>query len=118
VAGALFAALIAVAAMTTLQATPFAPGVLRPQDAAVRIGQHVTVEGTVWVHVKGRATFLDMGGDYPNQALAVVIWPEDEGQFGNVTAFDGKTIAVSGVIQMFNGVPEIVIHQKSQLRAR
>jgi hypothetical protein len=96
---------------------PLLPGAIRPQDAAAHIGENIEVEGIAWVHEKAQATFLDLGGDYPNEALAVVIWPGDRGQFGNVAALDGKPVAVRGEVRRYRGAVEIVVRGKDQIRA-
>jgi hypothetical protein len=50
---------------------------IMPSDAPSHIGEHITVEGIVMeVHhaASGRATFLNMGGRYPNNVFTVFLW--------------------------------------------
>lgn len=113
----LFVAACAYRALGTPKEPALSPGAIRPQDAVAHIGENVKVEGIARVHEKARATFLDLGGDYPSEALAVVIWPDDRKQFGNLAALDGKPIAVWGEVRRYEGGVEIVAHDKSQIRA-
>jgi hypothetical protein len=69
------------ALVLTLAAAPaFALTVIPPEDCAKRLGETVTIESTVSeVHhaASGRATFIDMGGRYPNNTFAAVIFKDD-----------------------------------------
>lgn len=112
----LFAAPFAYHALSAPKEPALSHGAIHPQDAAAHVGETVKVEGIVWVHEKAQATFLDLGGDYPNQALAIVIWPADRGQFGNLAALDGKPIAVWGEVQRYEDGVEIVAHDQDQIR--
>ncbi|GAB3910582.1 S1/P1 nuclease [Mucilaginibacter boryungensis] len=62
-------------------------------------------------------TLLNLGAAYPNQKLTVVIHKKIGQQFGDNPAeyFRGKRICVRGVQQMYNGKPEIVIKDASQI---
>jgi hypothetical protein len=62
-------------------------------------------------------TLLNLGASYPNQKLTVVIHKNVGQQFGDnpVDYFNGKRICVRGVQQMYNGKPEIVIKDATQI---
>ena len=62
-------------------------------------------------------TLLNLGAPYPNQKLTVVIHKKVGQKFGDnpVDYFNGKRICVRGVQQMYNGKPEIVIKEASQI---
>jgi hypothetical protein len=113
----LFAALLAFYAPTLPKEPALLPGAIRPQEVAAHVGENIEVEGVVRVHENAQATFLDLGGDYPNQALAVVIWPSERDQFGNLPALDGKPIAVWGEVTRYRDQFEIVAHAKGQIRS-
>ena len=84
------------------------------------IGGNATVEGTVdEIHVArgSGVTFLDMGGQYPNNTFTAVIWPEDAGKFPNVAAFYGHAVKVTGTLQLYRGKQEIILRDASQLTA-
>jgi exonuclease VII large subunit len=87
-------------------------------DAAKHVGQTVTVEGLVsGVHTarSGSATFINMGGRYPNNAFTAVVFERDSAAVGDVSALDGRTIGVTGEIKLYQGKPEIVVKAKSQI---
>ena len=62
--------------------------------------------------------FLNLGGDYPNQKLSVVIRKNDASKFSfsPETAFKDKTICVTGLLGEYNGKPEIVVTEPDQIR--
>jgi DNA/RNA endonuclease YhcR with UshA esterase domain len=91
-----------------------------PADAKAHVGQTVTVEGAVSdVHTVGTGvTFIDMGGRYPDNAFTAVIFAADAGKFPNVSALNGKTVAITGPVQLYKGTPEILLNDAAQLKAK
>ena len=62
----------------------------------------MTVEGVVSdVHhaASGRATFIDIGGRYPNNPFTAVIFSDDASKFPDVDTLNGKTVDVTGMIK-------------------
>jgi hypothetical protein len=56
---------------------------------------------------------------YPNQVFTVVIWREDRSKFGTPEAsLRGKEICITGVIKLYRGRPEMVLHDPSELTQR
>jgi len=57
-------------------------------------------------------TFLNVGGEYPNSPLTVVIYADQLKNFDFVPAdyYKGKIICVSGTIKIYKGKPEIIIN--------
>jgi len=93
------------------------PGTVTAADAAAHIGETVTVEGIVSeVHVSERATFIDLGGRYPNEEFTGVIFTSDAGAFSDVDAYEGKTVDITGTVQLYRGRPEIILTSPSQIR--
>jgi DNA/RNA endonuclease YhcR with UshA esterase domain len=84
------------------------------------VGQQVTVEAAVSDVHTGRSgiTFIDIGGRYPDNAFVAVIFAGDAGKFPNVSALDGKTVAISGPVQLYQGRPEIILKSADQLKAK
>ena len=86
-------------------------------EAERHVGETVTVEGPVIsaVHAEssdGQPTFLNVGRDYPNpDRLAVVIWGDDRLAFPKTpeNMYDGKIIRVTGVVDLYEGVPQIEV---------
>jgi DNA/RNA endonuclease YhcR with UshA esterase domain len=95
--------------------------VITPNEAKDHVGQLVTVEGPVGgVHhaASGKVTFIDMGGRYPNKPFAGVIFSDDASRFPEIDTLDGKTIDVTGRVQLYRGAPEIIINDAKQLNAK
>jgi hypothetical protein len=94
---------------------------LTADEAAHHIGETATVCGTIASasyasHSKGQPTFLNFDKPYPNETFAAVIWATDRAKFRTPeSALLGKQVCATGVIQLFRGRPEIVLHDPSQL---
>lgn len=100
---------------------PTRPGTIPPEEAASHLGQTVTVEGVVSeVHTarSGSATFIDMGGSYPNNAFTGVIFASDMWTVGDVSGLAGKTADINGEVRLYHGKPEIVISSPRQIKAQ
>jgi len=114
---------LALAFLFVASATPtaLAQATIAPAAAKDHVGEVVTVEGPVSeIHhaASGRATFIDMGGRYPNNAFAAVIFQSDADKFPNVDALNGKTIDVSGRIRLYRGTPEIILNDPGQVKVK
>lgn len=110
-------ALLFAAAAPALAQTP----TIAPAAAKDHVGEQVTIEGVVGeVHhaASGRATFIDIGGRYPNNPFAAVIFEGDAAKFPNVDTLDGETVDVSGRIRLYRGAPEIILNDPGQIRAK
>ena len=94
---------------------------LNPQDAAGHIGETATVCGVVAsakyeVNAKSQPTLLDLGKSYPNAVFTAVVYGENRAKFGtSETGLRGKRICVTGKISNYQGKPEIVLTDPSQL---
>ena len=111
---------LGVALLTAAPAQAQTP-TIAPADARAHVGETVTVEGAVSeVHhaASGKAIFIDIGGQYPNNAVAGVIFADDAAKFPNVDALEGKTIDVTGKISLHQGRPEIILNDASQIKAK
>lgn len=90
-------------------------------DAKNYIGKTVSICGIVVTatyasRTKGSPTFLNLDKAYPNQVFTVVIWGSDRGKFGTPeNDFRGKSVRVTGVIELYRGSPEIVVKEPSQI---
>ena len=88
------------------------------------IGQELTVcgqvAGTIYAErSSGGPTFLNMGNDYPNpERVQIVIWERHRRSFPAPphVLYDGKSICVDGMIELYNGVPEIEVSRPLQIR--
>jgi hypothetical protein len=65
----------------------------------------------------GSPTFLNLGVDYPNlRRFVVMIWIEDRAKFGAPESkYRGRTICVRGLVEAYQGMPEIIARSPSQI---
>src|ERR1700719_2724350 len=92
---------------------------IAPAEIKAHVGQTVTVQAAVSdVHV-GRAgvTFIDIGGAYPDNAFAAVIFASDRAKFPHANDLKGKTVAISGEVVLYQNRPEIILKTADQLKA-
>lgn len=98
-------------------------GAISWQDASKHVGDRATVEGAV-VDAKyasssnGQPTFLNIGKPYPDPAgFTALIWGSNRGQFSKApeTMYKGKHVCVTGLIETYQGSPEIVVDSPSQI---
>lgn len=64
--------------------------------------------------------FLNLGGEYPNQKMTIVIKGKDREKFkvSPEIAFKGKTICVTGTVTNYNGKPEVVVTDPEQIKVQ
>jgi DNA/RNA endonuclease YhcR with UshA esterase domain len=105
-----------VGAVATL-AIAQAPRTYPPEEAAKHVGETATVKGMVdGFHQSGKGNiFLNMGGKYPNQSFTAFIPSGSAGQFSNPQQYDGRTVSVTGKIELYKGKPEIIVRSPSQI---
>jgi DNA/RNA endonuclease YhcR with UshA esterase domain len=107
--------------LTLIAAPALAEAVISPKEVPQHIGQVVTVEGVVGeVHhaQSGKVTFIDIGGRYPNNAFAGVIFKSDFNKFPNVESLTGKTVEITGRIKEYQGKAEIILDDPAQLKVK
>ena len=65
----------------------------------------------------GSPTFLNFDRPYPNHDFTVVIWRSDRGSFPSSpeTYYRGKSVCASGLIEAYQGKPQIIATDDSQL---
>ena len=76
------------------------------------------VYGTKFLSSSGRQpTFLDLGADYPNSPLTIVIWGDDRQNFKNPPEqfYKGKMICVTGKVVIYRNKPEIIVSGEDQI---
>ncbi len=90
-------------------------------EAFNHVGETATVYGTVsgghYAHSsRGQPTFINFDGSYPNQTFTIVIWGSDRDQFASPERkYNGKKICVTGIIDSYRSIPQIIVTDKSQL---
>ncbi len=90
-----------------------------PAEIKAHVGQTVTVKAAVTDvrTLRSGMTFIDIGGQYPDNDFAAVIFASDARKFSNLDALKGKTVDISGPVQLYQGKPEIILKAADQLRA-
>jgi DNA/RNA endonuclease YhcR with UshA esterase domain len=109
------------ALVSALTVTPALAQTIAASEAQKHVGQSATVAGVVSeVHrtASGNAIFIDIGGRYPDNAFAAVIFADDFSKFPEVDSLDGKTVTVTGRIKDYQGKPEIILNDPGQIRTR
>jgi micrococcal nuclease len=103
----------------------FAQEIIKPEDAAKFIGHQKTVCGMVAsahfaTKSKGQPTFINLDKPYRNQVFTVMIWGSDRSKFDKPpeTLYSGKEICVTGMIQSYQGRPEIIVKDPSQIKVK
>jgi DNA/RNA endonuclease YhcR with UshA esterase domain len=94
---------------------------ISPSQAKDHAGQIVTIEGAVAeVHhtASGNATFVDMGGRYPNNVFTGVLFSDDASKYPEIDSLAGKTIDITGAIKLYQGRPEIILNDPEQIKVK
>ena len=64
--------------------------------------------------IQGR-TYLNLGGSYPHQDIAIVIWPDDADKVSSVLNYGGKELCIKGEITTYKDTPQISLKNPSQI---
>jgi hypothetical protein len=93
-----------------------APVAIDIKDVANHMDQVVTVSGTVFgFKALSGLTLVNLGAAYPDQLLTVVLKGE---AIAIANGLDGKTITVTGKVELYKGKPEIVVTEKGKVTVR
>jgi hypothetical protein len=86
-------------------------------EAPAHIGERASVRGRlIDVHPTSRGTaFLDFCVNYKSCPFSGVIFADDVQKFGNLSLYEGKTGALTGIISSYRGRAEIKLSDPSQL---
>jgi hypothetical protein len=89
-------------------------------DAENYIGEFARIYGKVydvWYSAETGEYYLYIGEPYPYQDFTIILSYRDARRFNRRPErfFSGKDIAVTGVVSVFEGKPEMVIKRKSQV---
>jgi hypothetical protein len=94
---------------------------LSPGEAADHIGETATVCGVVAsaeyeANAQSQPTLWNLRKPSPNATFTAVIYSDNRAKFGTPeTSLRGKRICVTGKISDYEGKPEIVLTEPSQL---
>lgn len=109
---------------TTTPKAGLPAGAISWNKAKDHIGDRATVCGPVagtkyGATSRGKPTWLNIGKDYPSpERFVVIIWGENRGNFPQPpeSYYDGKTICVTGLIQDYQGIPQIEVKAPDQIQ--
>ena len=63
-----------------------------------------------------KGTYLNLGANYPNQDVTIVIWDSDKDNFNNIDSYGNKDICIKGEITSYKGVPQIKLSSTRQIQ--
>ena len=86
-------------------------------NVADYIGQEVVFTGVVELarRIESGTQFLDFGGRHPSALFTAVAMASKADVVGDLTVFEGKTVRVRGVVEEFNGKPQIILKAPDQI---
>jgi len=91
------------------------------EEANEHIGEEATVCGIVASayyakSVKGEPTFLNLDEAYPEHIFTVLIWGNDREKISKPEIrYKNKRICVTGMIESYKGIAQIILYSKKQL---
>jgi DNA/RNA endonuclease YhcR with UshA esterase domain len=95
------------------------PIVVKDSEAIQYVGKEAEVRGRV-VSVTTSplgTTFINFGGEYPNQTFAGFIAAGSRIAIDQrLTMIQGKTISITGRIELYKGKPEITVMSADQIK--
>jgi len=108
---------VAAAGVAIVMAATAVADVIGPSDTAQHIGEMHTVKGVVdQVSISGKGTvFLNFGGRYPNHVFYGVIFAKDADRFPDMSTIEGRLVALTGEIGLYDGKPQIILSEPSQV---
>jgi hypothetical protein len=121
VAGRNMRALVFAFVLALAAAPALAQQVTAPADAPKHLGEIVTLEGPVSeIHTDSRsgATFINMGGRFPNQACTGVIFKDDASKLPGMDGLTGKVVDITGRVKDYKGRCEIILNDAEQLKTK
>jgi len=94
------------------------PPRIQASEAAQHIGETVTVVGVLTnVHMTaGKSVLWDIGGTYPDNPVTIYVSKHDTDVVPNVTPLIGKTLAITGLLKLYQGKPEIAVTDPKQVQ--
>ena len=108
------------AVAAAVMVVPAGAQTIGPSETKAYVGKPVTVQAAITdVHTaRSGATFIDMGGAFPDNEFVAVIFADDAAKFPDASSLEGKTVTITGTVQMYQGKPEIVLKSASQLKTK
>jgi DNA/RNA endonuclease YhcR with UshA esterase domain len=114
--------MLGLCAVVVFGSLPAVAAPISPEEAAGHVGENATVCGAVAsahhaASSKSQPTFLNLGKAYPAQMFTAVIFGSDRPKSGEPEkTLQGKRVCVTGKVELYRGIPEIVLHDPEQLQ--
>lgn len=111
----------AVMILAACVASSATPDKITPAQAKDHVGKQANVCGVVVSanfasRSRRQPTFLNLDKPYPDHIFTAVIWGDDRPKFGSPeVSLKGKGICVSGLIESYQGKPQIILRERNQL---
>ncbi|ANP35921.1 nucleotide-binding protein [Phaeobacter gallaeciensis] len=67
---------------------------------------------------RGGTTFINFGGRFPNHVFYAVIFKKYAHKFQSLDRLVGKSVAISGTIDLYKGKPQIILFSPDQIVQR
>lgn len=100
-----------------LAGSAYSQDTIKPNYADKYMGKNVVIIGTVdQITHTTKAIYLNLGGFYPKNTFAAVIFSKNFDSFKDIESYLEKTVYISGTIKEFNGKPEIIIESRDQIK--
>lgn len=91
---------------------------IAPREAAHYVGSQATVAGVVSQvsRSKGGTTFINFGGRFPKHVFYAVIFANRASAFPGIFDLEGKSVQITGDIQLYKGKPQIIVSSPNQIQ--
>lgn len=100
----------------------YSQNTIKLEDVAKHVGDSVKICGKVYgirfvSTVQNEPTFINLGANFPNQLLTIVIWSDVRKTFTRMPEelFKDKEVCVTGKIELYKERPQVVVRDKGQL---
>lgn len=114
--------LLTVVLLTIGAYTASAQQSIKLEEISNHIGDSVIVHGKVFgsrflSKSEDAPTFLNVGGDFPNQLLTLVVWGKDRSNFKSAPeeAYKGQEVQVAGKVELHRGKPQMILYRDNQI---
>ena len=90
-------------------------------SVSAHVGDSVTICSKVYgIKPLEKITFINLGAEYPNSPLTVVVLEENRSKFQQPleTMYDNKNICVSGKIKEYKGRYEIEVYDPAEVTTK
>lgn len=81
------------------------------------VGEEKTVRGFVAdVHQTKKVKYLNFDDKYPNNSFTGVVFARSFNKFPDLQKYEGENVEITGEITLYNGKPQIILNDESQIR--